>query len=90
MVLTMEEYNYYNVTRESPNHVITKRKGEKGVDTKKRRFILSVPSDIEADIADMKQTLFQDMSYSEMYRVLIRTGLDALKKEEKRRKGNEK
>ncbi|MDO5547660.1 MAG: hypothetical protein Q4F79_04155 [Eubacteriales bacterium] len=49
--------------------------------TKNKRFMLTVPDDIEADVARVKRELFHDKSYSEMYRQLIRMGLDALKAE---------
>ena len=42
-----------------------------------KRLILTVPEDIEAELACVKQELFQDMPYSEMLRQLIRMGLDA-------------
>lgn len=49
--------------------------------TKDKRFMLTVPEDIEADAAVVKRELFYDKPYSEMYRQLIRMGLDALKAE---------
>lgn len=47
--------------------------------TKNRRFTLNMPDDIEADAAEIKHHLFYDKPYSEMYRQLIRMGLDSLK-----------
>lgn len=49
--------------------------------TKKKRFMLTVPDDIEADADVIKRELFYDKPYSEMYRQLIRIGLDVLKAE---------
>ena len=46
---------------------------------KNKRFMLSVPDDIEEEAAKIKRELFYDKPYSEMYRRLIRIGLDALK-----------
>ena len=43
---------------------------------KKKRFMLTVPEDVEADAAMVKRELFYDRPYSEMYRQLIRMGLD--------------
>lgn len=51
------------------------------MDTKKKRFMVTIPSDVAIDVADVKQNLFHDKPYSEMYRELIRAGLDALKAE---------
>lgn len=47
--------------------------------TKNKRFMLTVPDDIEVDAAEVKRDLFYDKPYSEMYRQLIRMGLDSLK-----------
>ena len=47
--------------------------------TKNKRFMLTVPDDIEVDVAEVKRDLFYDKPYSEMYRQLIRMGLDSLK-----------
>lgn len=47
--------------------------------TNRKRFMLTVPDDIAADAADVKRDLFYDKPYSEMYRQLIRMGLDSLK-----------
>ena len=49
--------------------------------TQNKRFMLSVPSDVETDAAEVKRRLFYDKPYSEMYRYLIRKGLDAIKTE---------
>ncbi|MCI8810088.1 MAG: hypothetical protein HFF84_08160 [Oscillibacter sp.] len=46
---------------------------------KNKRFMLTVPDDIEVDVAQIKRDLFYDKPYSEMYRQLIRIGLDSLK-----------
>ena len=45
---------------------------------KNKRFVLAVPEDIEAAVAELKGGLFQDESYSEIYRQLIRMGLDQI------------
>lgn len=49
--------------------------------TKNKRFMLTVPDDIESDAAEVKKDLYYNKPYSEMYRQLIRKGLDALKQE---------
>lgn len=49
--------------------------------TKNKRFMLTVPDDIEADAAEVKRSLFYDKPYAEMYRYLIRMGLNSLKAE---------
>lgn len=56
------------------------------MDTKKKRYMLTVPSDMEEDIAVVKQELFQDKPYSEMYRQLIRIGLDIMKEKKGEKK----
>lgn len=55
---------------------------------KNKKFILTVPENIKADAINVKRDLFNDKSYSEMYRQLIRMGLDSLKtaKEKQREK----
>ena len=49
--------------------------------TKNKRFMLTVSDDIVADAAVAKRDLFYDKPYSEMYRQLIRIGLNTLKSE---------
>lgn len=50
--------------------------------TKKKRFMLTIPDDIETDAANVKREMFYDKSYAEMYRQLIRLGLDCIKSKE--------
>ncbi len=52
---------------------------------KKKRFMLTVPEDVEADAAMVKRELFYDRPYSEMYRQLIRMGLDVMKAQKEKR-----
>ena len=53
---------------------------------KKKRFMLTVPEDVEADAAMVKRELFYDRPYSEMYRQLIRLGLDVMKAQKEKRR----
>ena len=53
---------------------------------KKRRFMLTVPEDVAADAARVKREFFCDKPYSEMYRQLIRMGLDVTKAEKEKRR----
>ncbi len=53
--------------------------------TKNKRFMLTLPDDIEVDAAEVKRDLFYDKPYSEMYRQLIRMGLDSLKAAKEKR-----
>ena len=53
---------------------------------KKKRFMLTVPEDVEADAAMVKRELFYDRPYSEMYRQLIRMGLDVMKAQKEKRR----
>lgn len=54
----------------------------------KKRMILAIPEELEKELVNLKETVFSDISYSEMYRQLLRTGLDALK-EKKEKEGEE-
>lgn len=47
--------------------------------TKNKRAMISLPPEWEAEIAETKKECFYDKSYAEMYRHLIRTGLDLIK-----------
>lgn len=49
--------------------------------TKSKRFMLTVPDDIQKDVDTVKRDLFYDKPYSELYRQLIRIGLNTLKDE---------
>lgn len=49
--------------------------------TKNKSLMLTVPDDIASAVADIKRTKFIDKSYAEMYRYLIRMGLDSVKKD---------
>lgn len=53
------------------------------MDSKKKKFILTIPTDIEADAAEVKRDLFHDKSYAEMYHQLILIGIEKLKKNKK-------
>ena len=53
---------------------------------KKKRFMLTVPEDVEADAAMVKRELFYDRPYSEMYRQIIRMGLDVMKAQKEKRR----
>lgn len=54
----------------------------------KKRMILAIPEELEKELVNLKETVFSDISYSEMYRQLLRTGLDVLK-EKKEKEGEE-
>ena len=54
----------------------------------KKRMILAIPEELEKEMVNLKETVFSDISYSEMYRKLLRTGLDVLK-EKKEKEGEE-
>ena len=49
------------------------------METKSRRFVLNLPEELEEEIQMTKEQFFHDTSYSEMYRQLIRAGLETLK-----------
>lgn len=54
----------------------------------KKRMILAIPEELEKELVNLKETVFSDISYSKMYRQLLRTGLDVLK-EKKEKEGEE-
>ena len=51
------------------------------MDKERKRFTLSLPDDICSDFAEVKRMMFYDKPFSEMYRELIRLGLDSLKQD---------
>ncbi len=46
--------------------------------TQKNRMMVSLPPELEEDLAQVKQNLFYHDSRAGMYRQLIRQGLDAI------------
>jgi len=55
--------------------------------TNMNRIMISVPADIEAEIERLKKTTYYDRPYSEIYRDLIRLGMEKMNEETK---GSEK
>ena len=55
--------------------------------TNMNRIMISVPTDIEAEIERLKKTTYYDRPYSEIYWDLIRLGMEKMNEETK---GNEK
>lgn len=55
--------------------------------TNMNRIMISVPADIEAEIKRLKKTTYYDRPYSEIYRDLIRLGMEKMNEETK---GSEK
>ena len=53
------------------------------METKSRRFVLNLPEELEEEIQMTKEQFFHDTS-SEMYRQLIRAGLETLKVKKER------
>lgn len=49
--------------------------------TKNKRFMLTVPGDIESEVKEIKKELFYDAPYSELYRQLIRKGIEVVKEQ---------
>ena len=47
--------------------------------TSMTRVTISIPPDMEADIKMLKQVMFYDKPYSELYRQMMRLGIDVLK-----------
>lgn len=44
---------------------------------KNKRIMFTVPDELKTDIAYMKKKMFVNQTYTEMYRSLIRAGLEA-------------
>jgi len=55
--------------------------------TNMNSIMISVPADIEAEIERLKKTTYYDRPYSEIYRDLIRLGMEKMNEETK---GSEK
>ena len=49
--------------------------------TNMNRIMISVPADIEQEIEQLKKTRFYDKPYAEVYRILLRMGLEKLAEE---------
>lgn len=47
--------------------------------TSMNRVVISVPEDIELEVERLKQTVFYDKPYAEVYRQAIRLGLQQMK-----------
>jgi len=52
--------------------------------TNMNRIMISVPKDIEEEIQQLKKTTYFDRPYSEIYRDLIRLGMEKMNEEKKR------
>ena len=52
--------------------------------TNMNRIMISVPADIEQEIEQLKKTRFYDKPYAEVYRTLLRMGLEKLAEEEEK------
>lgn len=46
------------------------------------RFMLSVPEDMAERVDELKKTVFYNRSYAEMFRYLIRLGLDEVQEKQ--------
>ena len=53
--------------------------------TNMNRIMISVPTDLEAEIERLKKTTYYDRPYSEIYRDLIRLGMEKMNEETKGR-----
>lgn len=49
--------------------------------TAMNRVMISIPADLESEIAQLKQSRFYDKPYAELYRQVIRSGLDMMTKD---------
>lgn len=51
--------------------------------TNMNRVVISVPEDIVAEVERLKQTMFYDRPYAEVYRQAIRLGLERMAEADK-------
>lgn len=48
---------------------------------KNKRIMITIPPDLAAEIQSLKKEKFYDKPYAEMYRQIIRTGLECVQKD---------
>lgn len=54
--------------------------------TNMKRLMISIPADIENEINNIKQKEYYNKPYSELYRQIIRLGLDKMRESQSQKK----
>jgi len=58
--------------------VMNFKRGDEPMKAENKRIMITIPPDLEAEIQSLKK--FYDKPYAEMYRQIIRTGLECVQK----------
>lgn len=61
--------------------VINFKRGDEPMKAKNKRIMITIPPDLAAEIQSLKKEKFYDKPYAEMYRQIIRTGLECVQKD---------
>ena len=56
------------------------KRGDEPMKAENKRIMITIPPDLEAEIQSLKKEKFYDKPYAEMYRQIIRTGLECVQK----------
>ena len=56
------------------------KRGDEPMKAENKRIMITIPPDLEAEIQSLKKETFYDKLYAEMYRQIIRTGLECVQK----------
>ena len=60
--------------------VMNFKRGDEPMKAENKRIMITIPPDLEAKIQSLKKEKFYDKPYAEMYRQIIRTGLECVQK----------
>ena len=60
--------------------VINFKRGDEPMKAENKRIMITIPPDLEAEIQSVKKEKLYDKPYAEMYRQIIRTGLECVQK----------
>ena len=60
--------------------VMNFKRGDEPMKAENKRIMITIPPDLEAEIHSLKKEKFYDKPYAEMYRQIIRTGLECVQK----------
>ena len=56
------------------------KRGDEPMKAENKRIMITIPPDLEAEIQSLNKEKFYDKPYAEMYRQIIRTGLECVQK----------
>lgn len=60
--------------------VMNFKRGDEPMKAENKRIMITIPPDLEVEIQSLKKEKFYDKPYAEMYRQIIRTGLECVQK----------